>query len=121
MLAKCVSPPWLGTAPVDRHVELAVRPELVDAQHGDLGVLRMARALGRVRVDHAEAAAVVQELLDGQLLARDHQHVVIEPRAVDRSEAGLVQPADVDPPDLGPDLRSQAVDFDPHGALPPTS
>ena len=66
----------------------------------------------------AEAPAVAQEVVDLQILVRHDQHVVVEPGPIDRGEAGLVQRLDVDPANLGADLRSQAANLD-HGRFPP--
>jgi hypothetical protein len=128
MLAKQVSPPRLvgavgvpalGTAPVDRHVELAVGPELVDAEQRDLRMVRVPRRFRGVRNDDAEPAAVVEEVLDRQVLVGHDGDVVVEPRAVDRREAGVVQRLDVDAADLGANLRPQASDLDHVASSPP--
>src|SRR5207253_10814977 len=97
----------------------AVRPELVDAKHGDLGMVRVARHLRRVGEDDSEAAAVAQEVLDLELLARHHDDVAVEPRPIDRGEARVVERLDVDAVDLGADLRSQAANLN-HRSCPPT-
>src|SRR4030095_3665121 len=76
----------LRAATVDGPVALAVRAKFVDAEHGYLGMLGVARGLRRMRNDEAEAAAVAQEVLDLELLLRHHHHVVGEPGAIDRVE-----------------------------------
>ena len=113
-----VGVPALGAAAVDRHVERAVGGELVDAEQRDLRMLGMARHLRGVGMHRAEAPAVAQEVVDLQILVRHDQHVVVEPGPIDRGEAGVVQRGDVDPADLGADLRSQAANLD-HGRFPP--
>src|SRR5438046_1016456 len=89
----------------------AVGPELVDAQHGDLGIVRVARHLRRVGQHDAEAPAVAQEVFDLEILARHHDHVAVEPHPVDRGEARVVERLDVDAENLGADLRSQAANL----------
>src|SRR6266542_1281027 len=103
--------PSLRATPVDRHVELAVRPELVDAQHSDLGMLRVACGLRGVRDDPTEAAAVAQEGLDLELLLRHHDDIVGEPGAIDRVEPAGVERPDVDPADLRADLWPHSSDL----------
>ena len=75
------------------------------------------RALRRVRVHDAEAAAVAQEVVDLELLARHHDDVVVEPRPIDAGELRVVERLDVDALDLGADLWPQAAYLhgrDPH-------
>ena len=71
-----------------------------------------------MRDHHTEATAVAQEVLDLEILVGHHEDVGVEPRAVDRGEAGVVQRLDVDAPDLGANLRSQAANFDHRFFLP---
>ena len=72
----------------------------------------MPRHLRRVRLHQSEAPAVAQEILDLELLVRHHEDVGIEPRPIDRGEAGVVELLDVDAPDLGADLWSQATNLE---------
>ena len=78
----------------------------------------MARRLRGVRLDPAEAAAVTQEVVDLELLVRHDEHLGVEPRAVDRGEAGVVERLDVHPVDLGTDLLTQATNLDQGRGLP---
>ena len=65
-------------------------------------------------MDDAEAAAIAQEIFDLQVLTGHDGDVVVEPGAIDRGEARVVERLDVHPMDLGTDLRPQASNFD-HG------
>src|SRR5262245_38951636 len=116
LVVRAVGVPSLGAPPIDRHVELAVGPELVDTEERDLGVVGVASHLRWMRDDDPEAAAVAQEVLDLELLPRHHDHVVVEPGTVDRGEAPIVERLDVDPRDLRADLRAEAVNLD-HGVI----
>src|SRR5262249_44870448 len=98
--------------------ELAVGPELVDAEHGDLGMVGMARGLRGMRLDPAEATAVAQKVVDLELLARHDHDVGVEPRAVNGREARVVQRLDVHAVNLGADLRPQPTNLDDDRALP---
>src|SRR2546425_2036458 len=109
LVVRAVGVPTFGAASIDGHVERAVRPELVDAQQGDLRMVGVPRALRRVRVHDAEAAAVAQEVVDLELLARHHDDVVVEPRPIDAGELRVVERLDVDALDLGADLWPQAA------------
>src|SRR6185503_11470945 len=108
LLIRAVGVPARGAAPVDPHVELAVGIELVDAEESDFGRFRMARALRRVQLELPEATAVAHVLGQCELLVAHHNHVVVEPRAVNSAEGRIVERADVDAGNLGGDLRSQA-------------
>src|SRR5437899_2064539 len=117
LVVGAVGVPALGPASIDGHVERAVRPELVDAQQGDLRMVGVPRALRRVRVHDAEAVAVAQEVVDLEVLARHHDDVVVEPRPIDAGELRVVELLDVDALDLGADLWPQAAYLhgrDPH-------
>jgi hypothetical protein len=81
-------------------------------KQGDLRIVGVPGHLRRVRHDDAEAAAVAQEVLDLEGLAGHDDDVVIEPRAIDGGEVRVVERADVDPVNLGADLRSQASNLD---------
>src|SRR5258705_2661200 len=59
--------------------------------------------------DHAEAAAVAQEVLDLEVLLRHHHHVVGEPGTIDRVEPRGVERLDVEPADLRPDLQPEPL------------
>src|SRR5262249_12654350 len=72
----------------------------------------MPRGLGGMRDDHAEAAAVAEEVLDLELLLGHHQHVVGEPGAVDLPEPRVVEGLHVDPADLRADLRPEPSHLD---------
>src|SRR6266536_2173131 len=111
LVVRAVRVPSLRAPPIDRHVELAVRPELVDAQHSDLGMLRVACGLRGVRDDPTEAAAVAQEVLDLELLLPHHDDIVPEPGAIDRVEPARVERPDVDPADLRADLWPHSSDL----------
>jgi hypothetical protein len=104
--------PALGAAPVHRLVELASVLELVDAEHRDLGEIGVPRHLRWVRHDDAEAAAVAQEVLDLELLIGDDEDIAVEPRAVERREARVVERLHVDAARLDADLRSQPANLD---------
>src|SRR4029453_8954753 len=108
-LIRAVGVPALGAAPVDPHVQLPVSIELVDAEESDLGRFRMARALRRVQFEPPEATAVAHVLRQCELLVAHHDHVVVEPRAVNDAELSIVERADIDAGNLGGDLWSQAA------------
>src|SRR5206468_3446271 len=118
LVVRAVGVPSLGATPIDHHVELTVRPELVDPELSDLRVVRVARRLRRVRHDEPEPATVAQEVFDLELLARHHDHVGVEPRAVDLGEAGVVERLDVDAEDLRADLLAEASNLDHRSVLP---
>src|SRR5712692_3477501 len=52
-------------------------------------------------VQFAEAPTERDEILVGKALAREQQHLMIEPRRVNRSEDRVVDGAHIDPADLG--------------------
>ncbi len=112
LVVGAVGMPALGAAAIDRHVERAVRGELVDAEQGDLRIVRMARHLRRVRGHEAEATTIGQEVGDLELLTGHHDHVVIEPRAIDPGEARVVELSDVDSVDFRADLRPDTSNLD---------
>jgi hypothetical protein len=112
LVVGAIGVPALGAAAIDRHVQRAVGAKLVHTEYGDLGILRMARHLGRMRVHHAEAAAVAEEVFNLELLIRHHEHVAVEPGAIERGEARVVERLDVHAVDLGADLLAEASDFD---------
>ncbi len=95
-----------GAALVDLLVQLAVRPELVGAEDGDLGTVRVPRGLGRMRHDEAEAPTVAEEILELQLLAPDHGDAVFQPGLIDRREALVVERLHVDPGNLPANVRT---------------
>src|SRR5262249_9475844 len=116
-IVRTVCVPSLGAAPVDRHVERAVRPDLVGAEERDLRVVGMARHLRWVRMYGPEAAAVAEEVVDLEILARHDDDVTVEPRPIDRCKPGVIERLDVDPVNLGADLLRQAANLD-HGFPP---
>src|SRR3954453_2694379 len=65
-----------------------------------------------------EAAAVAQEIVDGQVLPGNDENVVVQPCLVDRGKTRVIECLDVDPTDLDPDLGSHAADLN-HRALTP--
>src|SRR5690349_11025206 len=77
----------------------------------------MSRALRWMRHHEAEAAAVAEELLNGQLLVPDHHHIVLEPSLVDRREAVIIQRSDINTGDLYADLCPQKTNL--HHSHPP--
>ncbi len=91
---------------VDLLDQLAVGAELVDAQHGDLRIVRMPGGLGRMRHDEAEAPTVAEEILELQLLAPDHGDAVFQPGLIDRREALVVERLHVDPGNLPANVRT---------------
>src|ERR1700730_3136208 len=112
LIVGAVRVPALGASAIDGLIELAVGPELVDAQQGDLGIVRVTRHLRRVRVHDPEAAAIAEEVLDLELLTRHHEDVGIQPRSIDDGETRVVELPDVDPVDLRAYLRPQAANLD---------
>ena len=106
--------PALGAAAIDGVVELAVGIEFVDPEHRDLGKFGMARRFRRVRNNRSEAAAVMQEILDFELLVAHDEDVVVEPGSVDRRKPCVVQGLDVDTGDLDTNLRTHAAYLDHH-------
>src|SRR5689334_8333157 len=59
-----------------------------------------------MRGDRAEAAAVVEELLQRQLLPSNDQDIVVEPSLVNGVPGGVVQRTEIDAGDLDADLRA---------------
>ena len=70
-----------------------------------------------INIDDAETAAVADEVIQRQVLAGDHQDVVVDPGLVDRREARIIECADIDAADFDPDLRSHLAYLD-HGGVP---
>src|SRR5258708_2655152 len=64
-----------------------------------------------MRRDIAEAAAVAQELRDGQLLTGHHHDIVVEPGLIDRRETRIIERPDVDATHLNADLRAHLTDL----------
>src|SRR2546422_6448669 len=112
LIVGAVGVPALGPAAIDRLIELAVGPELVDAQQGDLGIVGVTRHLREMWVHDPEAAAIAEEVLDLELLTRHHEDVGIQPRAIHGGEARVVELPDVDSVDLRAYLRPQAANLD---------
>src|SRR6516162_10012520 len=98
--------PAFGAAAVNGVVELAGGIEFVDPEHRDLGDLGMARRPRRVRDNRSEAAAVMQKILDFELLVGHDEDIAIEPSLIDRRKAAIVESLDVDTGDLDTDLRT---------------
>src|SRR6185503_4827078 len=109
LLVRAVGVPALGPAPIDPHVQLAVGIEFVDAEESDFGRFRMTRALRRVQLEPPEATAVAHVLRQRERLVAHHHYVVVQPRAVNGAEVGIVERADIDARNLGANLRSQAA------------
>ena len=70
-----------------------------------------------MRVDDPEAAAVLEEIPDPQILAAYADDVAIQPCPIDRGKARGIERLDVDAVDLGADLRTQPANFH-HGRYP---
>ena len=96
--------PALGATPIDGRIQVAIGVELVHAQHGDFGKVRMPRRLRRVWRECAEAAAIAQEVFDLELLTRYDHDVVVEPGSIDDRKARVVERFDVDTRHLGANL-----------------
>ena len=89
---------------------LVAAPVLVGDQHHHLGIPRLGRH-ERMHLELAELAAERDVLLGGDVLVAEEQHLVVEPRLVQRREGGRIAGlAQVDAADLGADRRRDGYD-----------
>ena len=112
LVVGAVGVPALGAAPVDLVAQSAVGVEFVDAEHRDLGMIRMARRFRWVRRHWPKTLAIRDEVRDRQLLVPHDHHIVVEPSLVDLVPGRLVHRLDVDTGDFDANLRPHPANLE---------
>ena len=93
---------------------------LLRLEHDDLGVVVVELREERVELDLAEAPAELAVRVGREVLVGEEDDVVLEEQAVELGEAGVVDGAEVEAPELGAEGAGEAADVDGTGDRHPT-